>query len=59
MSWARALFLGWGDLLRGRIFGLILRGIALTIALFVALQALLFWGLRSFTGGTIWLPSPR
>jgi CysZ protein len=56
MSWARALFLGWGDLLRGRIFGLILRGIALTIALFVALQALLFWGLRSFTGGTIWLP---
>lgn len=56
MIWARALVLGWGDLLRGRIFGLVLRGIGLTIALFVALQTALFWALRSFTGGTIWLP---
>lgn len=56
MTWARALILGWGDLLRGRIFGLVLRGIGLTIALFVALQTTLFWALRSFTGGTIWLP---
>lgn len=56
MIWARALVLGWGDLLRGRIFGLVLRGIGLTIALFILLQVLLFWALRGFASGTIWLP---
>ena len=56
MIWARALFLGWGDLLRGRIFGLVLRGIGLTIALLLGLQALIFWGLHHFAGGAIWLP---
>ena len=56
MMWTRALLLGWTDLLRGRIFGLVVRGIGLTIALFVALQIALFWALRSFTGGTVTLP---
>ena len=51
-----ALLRGWGDLLRPRVFGLVLRGIGLTLVLFVALQAAVFWAIRSFTPGTITLP---
>lgn len=56
MIWVRALALGWGDLLRPRILGLVLRGIGLTIGLFVALQMVLFWVLRNFASGTLNLP---
>lgn len=49
-----ALIRGWGDLLRPRIFGLLLRGMGLTIALFVALQILVFWAIRSFPAFPKW-----
>lgn len=52
----RALILGWLDLLRPRILSLALMGIALTILLFVALQAALFWAIRSFLPGSVALP---
>ena len=52
----RALTLGWGDLLRPRILSLVLAGIGLTVALFVALQAGAFWLIRLFTPGSLTLP---
>lgn len=52
----RALLRGWGDMLRPQIFGVVLLGIALTIALFVALQAGLFWALRLFGPDSFTLP---
>lgn len=52
----RALALGWGDLLRPRIFKLALAGIALTILLFVVLQAGMFWLIRTFLPGGVSLP---
>lgn len=56
MTALRAVLLGWADLLRPRIFGIVLLGIALTILLFVALQAGLFWALRLFGPDSITLP---
>lgn len=56
MTALRAVLLGWSDLLRPRIFGIVLLGIALTILLFVALQAGLFWALRLFGPDNITLP---
>ncbi|WBU64412.1 EI24 domain-containing protein [Paracoccus aerodenitrificans] len=56
MTSFRALLKGWGDMLRPQIFGLVLRGAALTVLLFIALQAVLFWALRSFTPGSFTLP---
>ncbi len=56
MTALRALLLGWADLLRPRIFGLVLLGIGLTVLLFVALQAGLFWALRLFGPDSITLP---
>ena len=51
-----ALSRAWRDLLRPGIFGLLLRGVGLTILLFVALQAGLFWALRRFVSGDFGLP---
>lgn len=51
-----ALSRAWRDLLRPGIFGLLLRGVGLTILLFVALQAGLFWALRRFVSGAFGLP---
>ena len=56
MTVLRALALGWLDLLRPRIFGLALMGIGLTILLFVALQAGLFWAVSRFVPGDLALP---
>lgn len=56
MIWTRALALGWSDLFRPRIFGLVMRGIGLTVLLFIALQIALFWGLSQFVSGAIWVP---
>lgn len=53
---AQALARGWGDLLRPRIFGVVLLGIGLTLALFVALQAGLFWAIRALVPGGVTLP---
>lgn len=55
MSWL-ALTRGWGDLLRPRILGLLLTGIALTLGLFVALQAGLVLLLRAVVPGALTLP---
>ncbi|MDO5632700.1 MAG: EI24 domain-containing protein [Paracoccus sp. (in: a-proteobacteria)] len=44
------------DLLRPRIFGLVLTGIALTIGLFIALQAAVFFLIRNFVPGGFSLP---
>ncbi|WP_313350030.1 EI24 domain-containing protein [Paracoccus sp. (in: a-proteobacteria)] len=52
----RALILGWGDLLRPRIFGVVALGVALTLVLFIALQAGTFWAIRVFAPQTISLP---
>jgi CysZ protein len=52
----RALLLGWGDLLRPRILSLVLTGIALTLVLFVILQAATFWLIRLFAPGSLALP---
>ncbi|MDP5307705.1 EI24 domain-containing protein [Paracoccus spongiarum] len=52
----RALALGWADLLRPRILSLALMGMGLTLALFVGLQALVFWLIRLFTPGSLSLP---
>lgn len=51
-----ALLRAWSDLLRPRILSLVLAGIALTILLFVALQAGAFWLIRLFTPGSFELP---
>ncbi|TRW97909.1 hypothetical protein FNJ84_09410 [Paracoccus sp. M683] len=55
MGW-RALALGWGDLFRPRILMLLLAGIALTLLLFLALQAGVFALIRLFTPGSLTLP---
>lgn len=52
----RALFLAWGDLLRPRIFGVLALGVGLTLLLFVALQALLFWAAGYFAPDSLTLP---
>lgn len=52
----RALTLGWLDLLRPRILTLVLTGIALTVLLFVLLQAGVFWAIRWFVPGDLSLP---
>ncbi|MDP0928411.1 EI24 domain-containing protein [Paracoccus onubensis] len=52
----RALFRAWGDLLRPQILSLVLMGIALTILLFILLQAGTFWLIRLFTPGSFSLP---
>lgn len=51
-----ALTRGWADLLRPRILRLVLLGVALTIGLFVALQALIFWAIRLWLPGGFTLP---
>lgn len=56
MAPLRAFALGWADLLRPRILSLVLAGIALTILLFVVLQAGVFWLLRTLLPGTLALP---
>lgn len=52
----RALFLAWGDMLRPRIFGVVALGVGLTLLLFVALQALLFWAAGHFAPQSLTLP---
>lgn len=52
----RALVLGWLDLLRPRVFGVVALGVGLTLALFVALQVALFWALRAWGPETLSLP---
>ena len=56
MKATRAILLGWGDLLRPRILGLVLLGVALTLVLFVALQAGIVTLLCVFVPGTIPIP---
>ncbi|WP_378945603.1 EI24 domain-containing protein [Paracoccus sp. R86501] len=51
-----ALTRGWADLLRPRILRLVLLGVALTIGLFVALQAAIFWVIRLWLPGGFTLP---
>ncbi|MFV0411459.1 MAG: EI24 domain-containing protein [Paracoccus sp. (in: a-proteobacteria)] len=53
---AQAFLRGWADMLRPSIFGLVLRGIALTVALFIALQIGIFWAARSLMPGGFSLP---
>lgn len=52
----RALALGILDLFRPRIFAVVATGAALTLALFIALQALAFWALRAWGPEAISLP---
>ncbi|WP_265501911.1 EI24 domain-containing protein [Paracoccus beibuensis] len=52
----RALARGWADLLRPSVLRLVLLGVALTIGLFVALQALIFWAIRIWLPGGLTLP---
>lgn len=56
MIGTRALARGWADLFRPRILSLLLMGIGLTLALFVALQAAIFALIRAFTPGDFTLP---
>ena len=56
MITTRSLLRAWGDLLRPQILTLVLIGIGLTILLFVALQAGMFWLIRLFTPGSFMLP---
>jgi len=51
-----ALTRGWADLLRPRVLRLVLLGVALTIGLFVALQAAIFWIIRLWLPGGFTLP---
>ncbi|MFV0294011.1 MAG: EI24 domain-containing protein [Paracoccus sp. (in: a-proteobacteria)] len=53
---SQAMLRSWGDMLRPAIFGLVIRGMALTIALFVTLQIGVFWTIRTFTPDSITLP---
>ncbi|WP_134678765.1 EI24 domain-containing protein [Paracoccus ravus] len=46
----------WGDLFRTRIFGVLVLGVALTLLLFVLLQAGAFWAIRAFSPETLTLP---
>ncbi|MTH76186.1 EI24 domain-containing protein [Paracoccus aestuariivivens] len=52
----KSLSRAWGDLLRPRVFSVVLMGIALTLVLFVALQAGVFWAVRLFAPDTVTLP---
>lgn len=52
----RALVLGVTDLFRPRIFAVLVAGVALTLGLFVLLQALAFWALRAWGPESIPLP---
>ncbi|SIQ31187.1 Uncharacterized protein involved in cysteine biosynthesis [Paracoccus thiocyanatus] len=56
MTALRALLLAWGDLLRPRILGVVLLGVALTLLLFVALQAGAFWAIRALAPERLSLP---
>lgn len=47
---------GWADLLRPSVLRLVLIGITLTIGLFVALQAAIFWAFRLWMPGGFTLP---
>ena len=51
-----AMVRGWQDLLRPRILRLVLVGIGLTLLLFAALQAGIFWLLRLWVPGGLTLP---
>lgn len=51
-----ALIRAWGDLLRPRIFGVVVTGVLLTIGLFVLLQAAAFWAIATFAPPTLTLP---
>lgn len=52
----RALVMGWLDLLRPRVFGVLAAGVGLTAALFVLLQVAAFWALRHWGPDAITLP---
>ena len=52
----QALTLGVLDLFRPRIFAVLATGVALTLGLFLALQALAFWALRAWGPESIALP---
>lgn len=52
----RALVLAWRDLLRPRIFGVVALGVALTLLLFVILQAVVIWAIQNFAPDTLTLP---
>lgn len=52
----KALARAWRDLFRPRILSVVLLGVGLTILLFVALQAGLFWLIRAVTPGSFTLP---
>ncbi|WP_411837182.1 EI24 domain-containing protein [Paracoccus sp. ME4] len=51
-----ALARGWADLLRPSVLRLAVLGVALTLVLFVALQAAIFWALRLWLPGGLELP---
>lgn len=52
----RALALGVADLFRPRVFAVLVAGAALTLGLFIVLQALAFWALRAWAPETLPLP---
>lgn len=52
----RAMIRGWQDLLRPQVLRLVLVGIGLTLLLFAALQAAIFWLLRLWVPGGVTLP---
>jgi len=52
----RAVALGTSDLLRPRIWGVVLAGVALTLGLFILLQAGAFWLLRDVAPAEVALP---
>lgn len=52
----RALALGLADLFRPRVFAVLAAGMALTLGLFLVLQALAFWALRAWGPEAITLP---
>jgi uncharacterized protein involved in cysteine biosynthesis len=51
-----ALTRGWADLLRPHVLRLVLLGVTLTIGLFVAMQAAIFWIIRLWLPGGFTLP---
>lgn len=53
---SRALVLGWLDLLRPAVFGVLALGVGLTLLLFAGLQAALFWALRAWGPDSLTLP---
>ena len=52
----RALGLGILDLFRPRVFAVLAAGVALTLGLFIALQAMAFWALRAWGPESLSLP---